>query len=42
VGSSWTLATTSLSAGTYYVLAWASDGPLTVPQVEATTTFTVG
>jgi hypothetical protein len=42
VGSSWTLATTSLSAGSYYVLAWASDGPLTVPQVEATTTFKVG
>jgi hypothetical protein len=42
VGSSWTLSTAGLSAGTYYVLAWASDGPLTVPQVEATTTFTVG
>lgn len=42
VGSSWTLATTSLSAGTYYVLAWASSGPFTVPQVEATTSFRLG
>jgi hypothetical protein len=42
VGSSWTLATTGISTGTHYLLAWASDGPFTTPQVEATTSFRLG
>jgi hypothetical protein len=41
IGSAWTLDTTVLSAGTYEVLAWASDGPYTVPQVQATATVAV-
>ncbi|MGH7643890.1 MAG: IPT/TIG domain-containing protein [Candidatus Dormibacteria bacterium] len=40
-GSSWTWATSGLSPGDQYVLVWASDGPYTVPQVEALVTIDV-
>ncbi|MHB1526710.1 MAG: hypothetical protein ACYCZN_10585 [Candidatus Dormibacteria bacterium] len=33
-GSTWTWPTAGDSAGTYYVLVWASDGPYTVPQIQ--------
>jgi len=37
VGSTWTWQTGAETAGTYYVLAWVSDGPYTVPQVQTST-----
>jgi len=42
VGASWQLPTSSLPAGLYFVLAWASDGPYTVPQVQSATSFELG
>ncbi|HUY08408.1 MAG TPA: IPT/TIG domain-containing protein [Candidatus Dormibacteraeota bacterium] len=41
IGSSWTWSTAGLPDGTYQVLAWASDGPYTVPQAQAAATLTV-
>ncbi|MGA8427484.1 MAG: hypothetical protein WB801_07845, partial [Candidatus Dormiibacterota bacterium] len=35
IGPSWTWNTGGEAPGTYYVLAWASDGPYTVPQVQS-------
>ncbi len=42
IGGSWTLATSGMPSGLYYVLAWASDGPYTVPQVQSATSFELG
>ncbi|MHB8324972.1 MAG: IPT/TIG domain-containing protein [Candidatus Dormibacteria bacterium] len=42
IGGSWTLATRGMPSGLYYVLAWASDGPYTVPQVQSATSFELG
>jgi hypothetical protein len=42
VGDTWTLATGSLHAGTYYVLVWVSDGPFTVPQVQSAASIKIG
>jgi hypothetical protein len=39
IGSTWTWNTGGDTPGTYSVLAWASDGPYTVPQVQSATTL---
>ncbi len=39
VGPTWTWQTSGKPAGTYYVLAWVSDGPYTVPQFQTSTAF---
>ena len=39
VGPTWTWRTSGEPAGTYYVLAWASDGPYTVPQVQTSIAY---
>ena len=41
IGSTWTWNTGGLSSGDYQVLAWASDGPYGVPQVQALTDLTI-
>ncbi len=35
VSGDWTWPTAGLTSGEYFVLVWSSDGPYTVPQVEA-------
>ncbi|MGC1184993.1 MAG: hypothetical protein WBA31_07570 [Candidatus Dormiibacterota bacterium] len=41
IGPSWTWNTNGEPAGTYYALVWASDGPYTVPQVQALASITL-
>ncbi|HVB53965.1 MAG TPA: hypothetical protein VNF24_07200, partial [Candidatus Acidoferrales bacterium] len=41
IGSAWTWSPVGLVPGTYYILAWASDGPYTAPQVQAITAVSV-
>jgi hypothetical protein len=41
IGPSWTWNTVGEPAGSYSVLAWASDGPYTVPQVQSMSAITL-
>jgi hypothetical protein len=41
IGSTWTWNTVGDPAGSYSVLAWASDGPYTIPQVQSTAAITL-
>jgi hypothetical protein len=41
IGPTWSWSTVGLEPGTYQVLVWVSDGPYTVPQAQAETSFTV-
>jgi hypothetical protein len=41
IGPDWTWNTTAMAPGTYSILVWASDGPYTVPQVQAAVSITL-